>query len=189
VRVSHRQSEPGPLHEHQTSWATDYEKIRDLVRLAIPDQVLRIQHVGSTAVAGLVAKPIIDVDLTIPSVDDEGSYLPRLEAVGFRLIFRDPMAGDSHRQLTFAVPNTNLHVWNPNAVEPQRHELFLRWLKSNGDDRRLYAAAKQAAARTDGTRRYNDVKAATVYEIYERAFRADPACQHDPQPLPDDPAH
>ncbi|MBT2537481.1 GrpB family protein [Arthrobacter sp. ISL-69] len=182
--MAYRQSEPGSLQEHRTSWAVDYDEIRELVERTITDQVLQIRHVGSTAVADLLAKPVIDIDLIIPAVAVEAVYMPRLEAIGFRLIFRDDMAGDPHRQLTFSRPNINLHVWSPNAVEPLRHELFARWLRSSSDDRRLYAAAKQAAARTEGAQRYNDIKSATVYEIYERAFTGDPAHEHDPQPRP-----
>lgn len=146
------------------------------------DQLVTISHVGSTAVPALIAKPVIDGDLTVPDVDEEVAYIPRLEAVGFRLIFRDDLGGDAHRQLTFAVPNANLHVWGATAVEPQRHLIFTRWLKDDPVDRERYAAAKLDAAGADGTRRYNDHKSAVVYDIYERAFSADLGHDHDPQP-------
>lgn len=181
-RVAHRQVQPGPLQDHQDRWKRDYETIRELVQNAIPDRVQRIDHVGSTAVPGLIAKPVIDVDLTVPDVDDEAAYLPQLEAVGLRLIFRDDLAGDPHRQLTFAVPNTNLHVWRPGAREPQRHQLFTRWLRAHPTDRERYAAAKTEAVGGGGARRYNDAKSAVVYDIYERAFLADSSHEHDPQP-------
>lgn len=181
-RVAHRQVQPGPLQDHQDRWQRDYETIRELVKSVIPDPVLGIHHVGSTAVPGLIAKPVIDVDLTVPDVEDEGAYLPQLEAVGFRLIFRDDLAGDPHRQLTFAVPNANLHVWSPGAGEPQRHQFFTRWLKAHPADRERYAAAKTEAVGGGGARRYNDSKSAVVYDIYERAFLADPSHEHEPQP-------
>jgi len=181
-RVAHRQVQPGLLQDHQDRWKRQYEELRQLIQNAIPDLVLGIDHVGSTAVPGLIAKPVIDVDLTVPDVDDEDVYLPQLEAVGFQLIFRDDLAGDPHRQLTFAIPNTNLHVWSPGAVDPQRHQLFRRWLRANPADRERYAMAKVEAAGADGARRYNDVKSAVVYDIYECAFLADPLHGHDPQP-------
>lgn len=79
-----------------------------------------MRHIGSTAVPGLAAKPVIDVDVLVPDVLDEGRYLGRLEAAGFRLTFRAPIAGDEHRQLTYAAPNTNLHVFSDGALEPDR---------------------------------------------------------------------
>lgn len=82
-RAAHRQTKPGPLQKHRDGWAEEYEALRQLIQEAIPEQALSISHVGSTAVAGLLAKPVIDIDLTIPAVANELAYLPRLEAVGF----------------------------------------------------------------------------------------------------------
>ena len=178
-RVARRQTEPGPLREHDPSWRADAEHITGVIREALGERVLGLRHVGSTAVPGLVAKPIIDLDLTVRDVGDESSYLPQLEAVGFRLIFRDDLAGEPHRQLTFADPNANLHLWNPGAVEPRRHGLFIDWLRRDDVDRRRYDEAKRAAVAARGDARYNDLKSEIVHAIYERAFRADPDHGHD----------
>lgn len=153
-----------------------------MLLLAVGPLALSVVHVGSTSVPGLIAKPVLDVDLTVADVESEHSYLPQLERAGFRLIFRDSMGGDPHRQLTFAEPNTNLHLWNPDAIEPQRHVLFANWLRVDESDRARYNAAKTAASTAGGTARYNDLKAAVVYDIYEHAFSSDPRHRHDPQP-------
>ncbi len=115
-------------------------------------------------------------------MEDEDGYLPRVERAGFTLIFRDRLGGDAHRQLTFADPNANLHVWGPGAIEPQRHRLFARRLSENPSERDLYAAAKRAAAGTEGAQGYNDLKSAVVYDICERAFLADPSYDHTTTP-------
>lgn len=180
-RVSRRQVPPGPLQDHDDQWKREYAEIRQLIQKAIPDLAVTLDHVGSTAVPGLIAKPVIDIDLTVPHIDDEDAYLPQLEAVGFRLIFRDDIAGDSHRQLTFAIPNSNLHVWGPGAVEPQRHLLFTQWLRANPAARKLYATAKVEAATANGPHRYNDTKSAVIYDIYEQLFLADRSHEHEPQ--------
>ena len=180
-RVAFRQTEPGPLQPHDPRWVDAYRVVRSAVETALGPGV-RIQHVGSTAVPDLVAKPVIDVDLLVPDVSDEDSWLPALESVGFRLLFRDDLGGSPHRQLTLAEPNANLHVFASDAVEPQRHRVFVDWLRTHPSDRRDYAAAKRAAADGVGTLRYNDAKAAVVYDVYERVFLADPAYPHDPQP-------
>lgn len=181
-RVAHRQVDPGGLAFDHAAWAAGYGRVRLLIEAAMPLQILGLAHTGSTAVPGLIAKPVLDIDLTVRDVADEPAYLPALEAAGFRLIFRDDLAGEPHRQLTLGRPNTNLHVWNPGAVEPRRHRLFAEWLRSNPEDRHRYAEAKQAAAARDGAIRYNDLKAIVVYDIYERAFLADPQHPHDPHP-------
>jgi GrpB-like predicted nucleotidyltransferase (UPF0157 family) len=172
-RVASRQVDPGPLRDHDPGWAADFARVERIIREAISERALAIDHVGSTAVPGLLAKPIIDIDLTVADVENEPSYLPQLERAGFRLIFRDEMGGDPHRHLTFADPNTNLHIWRPGAVEPRRHLLFTTWLRSSPEDRRRYNEAKAAAVADPDRGRYNDLKAAVVHEIYDRAFAAD----------------
>lgn len=182
ARVAHRQVAPGPPQHSRGGWDRAFETVADLVREALGSRALRVRHVGSTAVPGLLAKPVVDVDLEVATVGDEKSYLPDLERYGFRLIFRDEMAGSPHRHLTLATPNTNLHVWEPGAVEPARHALFVEWLRAHPEDAARYSAAKLDAAASSG--RYNDAKAAAVYDIYERAFANDPAHAHDPHPRP-----
>jgi len=182
-RVAFRQTEPGPPQAYDRRWEASFARVRDLVASALGSD-RTVLHVGSTAVPGMVAKPVIDVDLLVPDVLDEQAWLPKLEAVGFRLVFRDAIAGDPHRQLTLGEPNTNLHVWQPDAVEPRRHRLFVEWLRAHPEDRATYAEAKASAVRASGAVRYNDAKAAVVYDIYERAFTADPNHAHDPHPRP-----
>jgi len=180
--VSSRQTVPGAVQAHDEGWREQFAEVGRVLTKSIGDLALSICHVGSTSVPGLVAKPVIDADLTVLDVEDEHSYVPQLEAAGFSLIFRDVMSGDPHRQLTFARPNTNLHVWSPGAIEPQRHLVFTDWLRTNAADRERYNAAKAVASAGDGAARYNDLKAAVVYDIYERAFIADPRHDHDPHP-------
>lgn len=181
-RIAVRQTAPGAVRPHDRAWRDDYRRVRDIVVTALEEQTLAIRHIGSTSIAGADAKPVIDVDLTVADAEDEPRYLPRLESAGFRLLFRDRMAGDPHRHLTLAIPNTNLHVWSPGALEPRRHALFVDRLRSHAEERRVYNAAKAAAVGAAASGRYNDLKAAVVYDIYERAFIADPDHRHDPQP-------
>ena len=186
-RVAQRQVTPGALAQRHLEWSSDYVDLRAVIEAAVADQVVEVRHVGSTAIAGLPAKPIIDIDLTVHDVTDEDSYLPALREAGFRLTFRDDVAGEPHRQLTYAAPNANLHVWSPGAIEPQRHALFVRWLIGCAADRERYIDAKREAARDAGGGRYNDLKAAVMYDIYERAFCDDQSHQHDSQPRPSEP--
>lgn len=180
-RIAVRQTEPGPLQAHDPRWADAFQTVRTAVEAALGPDV-RLTHVGSTAVPDLVAKPVIDADLLVPDVLDEDAWLPPLEAAGFRLLFHDALGGDVHRQLTLAEPNTNLHVWAPDASEPARHRAFVAWLRTHPSDRQAYADAKLAAAAPGTTLRYNDAKAAVVYDVYERIFAADPEHEHTPQP-------
>jgi GrpB-like predicted nucleotidyltransferase (UPF0157 family) len=66
------------------AWPARYDEVARQVREALGERVLDLQHVGSTSVAGLDAKPVIDLDLTVADSADEASYLPDLETAAFR---------------------------------------------------------------------------------------------------------
>jgi len=168
------------------AWPEDYLRLARLVRDALGDALLDVQHVGSTSVPGLWAKPLIDVDLVVPDNNDEAAYVPALEAAGCELRVREP-GWFGHRLLRSPDPGGNLHVWSPpHLVEPQRHAAFRDWLLTHEDDREAYGDLKRELAAQDfaDTMHYNNAKAALIYDIYERVFTADPEHPHDPHPRP-----
>lgn len=167
------------------AWPEWYAEIRDRVVTALGDRALEIEHVGSTAVPGLWAKPVIDVDLAVADSSDEDDWLPDLEAAGFELRVREP-EWEQHRVLRGRDPLANLHVFSEGAREPQRHRLFRDWLRSHPDDRDRYSEVKREVASRgfDDAMLYNNAKAWFVYDVYERAFAADPRHGHDPHPRP-----
>lgn len=162
--------------EYDPAWPAAYALLADRVRDALGDDVLALDHVGSTSVPGLAAKPIIDLDLTVADSADEAHYRPRLEAAGFTLLLRE-RAWHGHRMHLHDEPRAHLHVWSPDCPEAVRHLLLRDWLREHPEDREAYAAAKRSAAdrlRTDGgpAADYNGLKAPTIREILDRVFRA-----------------
>jgi GrpB-like predicted nucleotidyltransferase (UPF0157 family) len=89
--------------------------------------------VGSTSVPRLAAKPVIDIDLTLADPGREPDYVPALEAVGFRLVIREPWRY-GHRALVADQPRCNLHVFGFDSPEPLRHRIFRDWLRGNPGD-------------------------------------------------------
>ncbi|MFC4223516.1 GrpB family protein [Lysinibacter cavernae] len=137
--------------------------------------VCTLEHVGSTAVPGLAAKDVIDIDLTVGDPTDEASYVPALVAIGYTHVIREP-SWHEHRMLRLAEPRVNLHVFGRDCPELIRHRLFRDWLIEHPADRQRYESAKFAAAASsvDGvqTREYNAAKERVIHEIYGRAFLA-----------------
>lgn len=172
-----RIAEPNP------AWAQRYAVIAADILSALGAQAVEIQHVGSTAVPGLPAKPIIDVDLTVPDPTDEAAYVPPLQELGFVHWLTEP-DWHQHRLLKhLEEPRVHLHVFGPDCPEVIRHRLFRDWLITHPEDRGRYAVAKRLAvsqmAATGGNNgalgfgmRYNRIKEPVVHEIYERMFRA-----------------
>jgi GrpB-like predicted nucleotidyltransferase (UPF0157 family) len=183
VRVGDHPQRAIVVVPYDEAWPSDFARLSSIVRAALGDRVLALEHVGSTSVAGLMAKPVIDADLTVADSGDEAAYVPALEAVGFALRVREP-DWEEHRVLTIEAPQTNLHVFSPGAREPQRHALFRDWLRSHEDDRAAYGALKAELGGRGFTDSmdYNNHKSELVYDLYEKAFSADPAHPHDPRP-------
>lgn len=165
------------------TWREWFASVRERVAAALGERAHSIEHVGSTAVPDLWAKPLIDVDLVVDDSADEDAWLPDLEAAGFVLTRREP-DWQEHRLLRGTAPRTNLHVWSTTAEEPRRHVMFRDWLRTHPAARERYAAVKRDVAAQGHTVEmlYNNAKAWVIYDIYEEIFAADPAHPHDPHP-------
>jgi GrpB-like predicted nucleotidyltransferase (UPF0157 family) len=167
---------PIAVVEADPSWPAQFAALAARIRRSLGERVLELDHIGSTSVPDLPAKPIIDIDLTVADASDEPAYVPALVREGFVLEAREP-SWHGHRLLVAASPPANLHVWNPDSPEAIRHRMFRDWLVDHPEDRRRYAAAKRAAADACSTARqdmmaYNLRKQPVVREILDRIFRA-----------------
>ena len=157
------------------AWPLQYDELAHRIRQALGWRVLQLEHVGSTGVPGLAAKPVIDIDLTVADPERERDYIPALETIGFRLVIRESWR--YHRALVADQPRCNLHVYGFDHPEPVRHLIFRDWLRGNPGERERYAAAKRqaaAAANAGGEHvmQYNARKHQVVREIYHHAFLA-----------------
>lgn len=155
--------------DYDPAWAQRFAAARADIEAALGDRIVGIEHVGSTSVPGLAAKPIIDIDLLLDDTADESRYVPALTDAGYRLILREPW-WFGHRMLLGGDEDINLHVWPRDAAEPIRHRLFREWLRAHPDDRDLYAETKRRLAGEAGD--YNMAKCEVIDQIYERIFAA-----------------
>jgi GrpB-like predicted nucleotidyltransferase (UPF0157 family) len=131
-----------------------------------PDELIALDHVGSTAVPGLAAKPIIDLQLDMAHPTDEGTYVPGLEQLGYEVRVRGP----GHRMVRTKDRDVHLHVWAEKA-DRDRHLLFRDWLRHSTSDREAYAALKRQLARQEwrDMNQYAAAKGPLIEEITERA--------------------
>ena len=110
VDIMPRLTGPIQIVDYQSNWPELFQKEANNIGQILGNLVITLDHVGSTAVPGLAAKPIIDIDLSVANSADEPSYLPLLEAAGYRLIIREP-DWQQHRMLKGPDIDINLHVW------------------------------------------------------------------------------
>lgn len=161
---------PVLLVEYDDQWPLLYEREVERIRATLADRALVIEHVGSTSVPGLAAKPVIDIVLVVSDSADEPAYVPDLEAHGYVLRIREPDWFE-HRLLKGPDTNVNLHVFSHGCTEVQVMLDFRDWLRAHAADRELYERAKRELAAKDWkyVQNYADAKAAVVAEINARA--------------------
>jgi len=156
--------------DYNPVWRALFEVEAQRIRAALGERVLRIEHVGSTSVPGLAAKPIIDIVLVIADTAKEATYVPALEAAGYILRIREPDWYE-HRMFKGPDTNTNLHCFSDGCPEIERMLAFRDWLRVNEVDRLLYERTKRdlAAKTWKYVQNYADAKTAVVDEILSRA--------------------
>src|SRR5262245_26550990 len=98
------------LAPYDPDWPSQFSSHARRIREALAEKVLLLEHVGSTAVPGLSAKPVIDVVLAVEDSADEASYVSALEEQGFVLEIREP-GWFEHRLLKAPDFAGNLHVF------------------------------------------------------------------------------
>ena len=161
---------PIQIVDYDPEWPRLYEREAERVQSTLGDRALLIEHVGSTSVPGLAAKPKIDMLLVVANSEDESAYVPALEAAAYLLTIREP---DWYEHRMFKGPDTdiNLHVFSSGCREINRMLLFRDWLRSNESDRRLYERTKRELASNNWKymQNYADAKTAIVEKILARA--------------------
>ncbi len=164
---------PIVLAEYDPAWPATFEREASRIRAILGDRVRRLEHVGSTSVPGLAAKPIIDMVLALDDSSDESTYVPDLEHAGYRLVIREP-DWNEHRVFKGPEANVNLHVYTVGNVEIERYLVFRDWLRTHDDDRELYERTKrELAGRTwKYVQHYADAKTGVVEGIIARAGAA-----------------
>ncbi len=159
------------LVDYDPRWPELFEAERKKIAAALGARVLRLEHVGSTSVPNLCAKPVIDIVLVVENSADEPAYLPPLEAAKYLLRIREPQWFE-HRLLKNRKGTVNLHVFSGGCTETDRMVLFRDWLRTHLSDRRLYEQTKKELAKQkwDSAEDYADAKSQVVRTILARAL-------------------
>ena len=159
--------------DYDPAWPATYEAEAAKIRAALGEAALSLEHIGSTSVPGLAAKPVIDIHLAVADSADEPAYRPALEAAGYRFQHAAPDWFE-HRFFKGTDPEVNLHVFSEGCPELDRCKVFRDWLRRSPKDVALYAGAKRELAQRDWAHvnDYAMAKTAVVAEIMERAQAA-----------------
>jgi len=158
------------IADYDPIWPHWFESAAFRIREALGDKVLQLDHVGSTSVRGLLAKPLIDINMAVADTTNEDAYVPPLEVIGYKLRIREP-DWHEHRLLRGYDPPVNLHVYNPGCEELDRTVRLRDWLRTHEDDRDLYARTKRELAQKKWkyVQNYADAKSEVIQDILGRA--------------------
>lgn len=133
---------------YDPQWPARYQEHARRIQQAVGSCALQIEHIGSTSVPGLGAKPIIDILLVVKDAANEQDYLPSLEAAGYVLRVREPDF-DEHRMFRTPEREVHVHVFSEGSKEIARYLNFRDHLREHEEDRRHYEALKQELATRD----------------------------------------
>lgn len=162
----------GPIYlaDYDLAWPDLFARESARIRHALGNAAKRIEHVGSTAVPGLAAKPIIDMLLEVTDSSDESTYVTPLEQYGYELCIREPHWWE-HRVLKGPDTDVNLHVFTIGCPEVKRMLRFRDHLRNTPPDRELYEAKKRelASRKWAYIQSYADAKTEVIEEIIARA--------------------
>lgn len=158
--------------DYDAGWPEMFQRHAEILSRALGGKALEIQHVGSTSVPMLAAKPIIDIMVLVEDAGDEAAYLPDLLDAGYVLRVREP---DWHQHRMFRTPglDVHVHIFSPGCVEVTRQMAFRDRLRTNAEDRLLYESVKRKLAAQDWTdmNAYAQAKSGVVEQITARALR------------------
>lgn len=158
--------------DYDPAWPAQFQKHAAILAAALGGRAGGIEHVGSTSVPGLAAKPIVDVDVVVEDSSDEASYLPALVQAGYVLRVREP---DWHQHRMFRTPelDVHIHVFSVGCVEVARHLAFRDRLRSCAEDRLLYESVKRKLAQEEwpDMNAYAAAKSEVVEAILARALQ------------------
>lgn len=152
------------------SWPGRYERWHDRLDDQLTHTALRIEHVGSTAVPGLAAKPTIDIQISVADLDDESRYVAQIEQAGVQLRSRDalhrffrPFAGQPR--------DVHVHVCQTGSDWEREHLLFRDYLCTHANARDAYARIKWEAAQvwSDDRMAYTEAKTEVILDLLAAA--------------------
>ena len=165
--------EPVELHQPSQRWGELASQWSAAIGRVLSELRPRVEHIGSTAVPGLVAKPVIDPQVSVPDVNDETAYRPPLESLG--LVLRAREHGHRLFRLPPGQPRTvHVHVCQRGSTWEREHLVFRDELRARPELVMAYAQLKQRLADEVGQDRaaYTEGKSEFIRRVVETANRS-----------------
>jgi GrpB-like predicted nucleotidyltransferase (UPF0157 family) len=155
---------------YDRAWKSDFEKIKAEIEGVAGDLIVGIEHVGSTSVEGMSAKPCIDLDIVIEDVSGMDAIVNRLETIGY---IHEGDLGIKGREVFKYTSKPHLkphhlYVCPKDSEELHRHITFRDFLRTHPDAVKKYSKVKEDAAKLfpDDIDGYIKYKSPCIAELY-----------------------
>lgn len=160
------------IRDYDSNWPRKFETYAKIVSAALGNTALTIEHIGSTSVPGLAAKPIIDILVVVPNSANESAYVTQLEAAGFVLRVREP-EWNEHRMFRTPEKDVHVHIYSIGCPEIERNVVFRDQLRQNRADRIRYEQTKRDLAARDWSdmNEYAKAKTEVIESIIDTATK------------------
>jgi GrpB-like predicted nucleotidyltransferase (UPF0157 family) len=163
------------IADYDPAWPERFRREEAKIRRSLGEAALAVEHIGSTSVPRLAAKPIVDILLVVEDSGEEASYLPAMEEAGYVLRVREPNF-EEHRMFRTPGKDVHVHVFSVGSKQIERLLLLRDRLRGNERDRELYASTKRKLASRNwpSMQHYADAKSGVVESILKRAAKRAP---------------
>jgi len=157
--------------EYDPAWRETFQRLRDQIASALGDLAVRIEHVGSTAVPGLAAKPIVDMDVVVASRAEVPAAIERLAPLGYLHQGDMGIPGREAFLAPWDAPRHHLYLCASDNLQLQLHLRLRDYLRTHPEAAHEYAALKQTLAeRYEHDREaYTEAKTEMVEDLLDRA--------------------
>ena len=166
---------------YDPAWAERFTREAERLRGALGAVAVRIDHVGSTSVPGLAAKPVIDIQISVRRLEPMTPYRAPLEALGYTFLFDPEFPDYPFFHLPAAHPHTHhIHLCEVNGLHERRHLAFRDYLRAHPETVAEYEALKRRLApqfdaeRFEEREAYCDAKSAFIQTVERRALQRRP---------------
>ncbi|MGH3086290.1 MAG: GrpB family protein [Rubrobacteraceae bacterium] len=161
--------DPVRLAPYDESWPEGFREHRKRLEDALGSVALRIDHVGSTSVPKLPSKPVIDIQISVNDLEDEDSYRPHIEALGWPM--RARLSDRRFFRVASGERDAHIHVVEIGDEGARRNLLFPAYLRANPEIRDAYAKLKRDLAKNFGDDRieYTERKSPFIEETLRLA--------------------
>lgn len=151
------------IADYDPFWAQRFAVEHARIALALGRRARSVEHIGSTSVPGLAAKPIIDIMVEVDDPNDDASHGPSLEGAGYQLRVIEA----DHRMYRTRERDVHVHLWRSGSADISRHLAFRDRLRGSDQARGLYERTKRdlAARAWADTNDYAEAKSAVIAEI------------------------